>query len=101
MENLQVVKNNPQQEAVVMEKHQEVMNKVVEILRPFVKNTDALNGISMETSILKDLRVNSARLVDIVLEIEDAFGIAVSDEQADQVKTVGDAVTLISSAQPA
>ncbi|GMU58460.1 MAG: acyl carrier protein [Myxococcales bacterium] len=78
-----------------MEQQAEVMGKVVEILRPFVKNADALSSVSMETSILKDLKVNSARLVDIVLEIEDAFGIAVSDEQADQVKTVGDAVTLI------
>lgn len=81
-----------------MEKQTEVMEKVVEILRPFVKNADALTAVSMDTSILKDLKVNSARLVDIVLEIEDAFGIAVSDEQADQVKTVGDAVTLITAA---
>jgi acyl carrier protein len=78
-----------------MEKQAEVMDKVVGILTPFVKNADALKAISMETSILKDLKVNSARLVDIVLEIEDAFGIAVSDDQADQVKTVGDAVRLI------
>ncbi len=78
-----------------MEQQNEVMKKVVGILTPFVKNADALNNVSMETSILKDLKVNSARLVDIVLEIEDAFGIAVSDEQADQVKTVGDAVSLI------
>ena len=74
---------------------QTVMGKVVEILRPFVKNETALTSVSMDTSILKDLKVNSARLVDIVLEIEDAFGIAVSDQAADQVKTVGDAVSLI------
>jgi acyl carrier protein len=74
---------------------QQVMGKVVEILRPFVKNADALKSVSMDTSILGDLRINSARLVDIVLEIEDAFGIEVSDEAADQVKTVGDAVNLI------
>jgi acyl carrier protein len=74
---------------------QQVMGKVVEILRPFVKNEAALKTVSMETSILGDLKINSARLVDIVLEIEDAFSIEVSDEAADQVKTVGDAVTLI------
>ena len=78
-----------------MANQQEVMGKVVEILRPFVKNPTAMTAISMDTSILKDLKVNSARLVDIVLEIEDAFGIAVTDEAADQVKTVGDAVSLI------
>ena len=78
-----------------MADQQEVMGKVVEILRPFVKNPTALTSVSMDTLILKDLKVNSARLVDIVLEIEDSFGIAVSDEAADQVKTVGDAVSLI------
>ncbi len=78
-----------------MEKQSEVMGKVVDILRPFVKSQQALAAVSMETSILLDLKVNSARLVDIVLEIEDAFDIAVSDEQADRVRTVGDAVTLI------
>lgn len=78
-----------------MEQQAEVLSKVVEILRPFVKSPDALSTVSMDTSILRDLNVNSARLVDIVLEIEDAFGIAVTDEQADQVKTVGDAVALI------
>jgi acyl carrier protein len=73
----------------------QVMGQVVGILKPFVKNEGALAGVSMETSILKDLKVNSARLVDIVLEIEDKFGISVSDDAADSVKTVGDAVTLI------
>lgn len=78
-----------------MAQQQEVMQKVVDILRPFVKSPEALAAVSMETSILKDLKVNSARLVDIVLEIEDSFGIAVSDDAADKVKTVGDAVSLI------
>jgi acyl carrier protein len=74
---------------------QQTMSKVVDILRPFVKNGEALKTVNMETSILGDLKINSARLVDIVLEIEDAFGIEVSDEAADSVKTVGDAVNLI------
>ena len=74
---------------------QEAVQKVVAILKPFVKSPDALASVSMETSILKDLKVNSARLVDVVLEIEDTFGIEVKDEDADKVKTVGDAVKLI------
>ena len=74
---------------------QEVFTKVVAILKPFAKNADGLANVAMETSILKDLKVNSARLVDVVLEIEDTFGIEVKDEDADKVKTVGDAVNLI------
>ncbi|HCL30723.1 MAG TPA: acyl carrier protein [Candidatus Handelsmanbacteria bacterium] len=78
--------------------NQEVFDKVVEILKPFAKNEEALGSISLDTSLQKDLEVNSARLVDIVLEIEDNFDIEVSDDDADQVSTVGDAVKLIVAA---
>ena len=76
---------------------QEVFKKIVEILTPFAKNEEALSNVSMETSIQEDLEVNSARLVDIVLEIEDGFDIEISDDDADQVTTVGDAVNLIAA----
>jgi acyl carrier protein len=76
---------------------QQIFDKVVGILKPFVKNQDAFATVALETSILKDLKVNSARLVDVVLEIEDAFGIEIADEDADKVRTVGDAVSLIVS----
>lgn len=76
---------------------QEVMQKVVAILTPFVKNEAALQSLTPETNILNDLKVNSARLVDVVLAFEDTFGIEVADEDADSVNTVGDAVKLICS----
>ncbi len=74
---------------------EQVFEKVVSILKPFVKAPEALAAVGMDSSIVKDLKVNSARLVDVVLEIEDTFGIAVADDDADKVKTVGDAVKLI------
>lgn len=75
----------------------EVQQKVVQILTPFVKNEAALRNVSADTNILNDLKVNSARLVDVVLAFEDTFGIEVADEDADSVNTVGDAVKLICS----
>ena len=42
-------------------------------------------------------KINSARLVDVVLAFEDTFDIEVADEDADAVETVGDAVRLIQS----
>jgi len=74
---------------------EEIFDKVVEIIRPFVKNQEALDSVGDSTNILKDLKVNSARLVDIILDFEDAFDIEVEDEDADAVNTVGDAVQLI------
>jgi acyl carrier protein len=73
----------------------EVQEKVVAILTPYVKNEAALATLTPDTSILDDLKVNSARLVDVVLAFEDEFGIEVADDEVDAVATVGDAVNLI------
>jgi acyl carrier protein len=69
--------------------------KVVEIIKPFVKNTTAIGEAGHGTRIIEDLGVNSARLVDIILAFEDEFGIQVDDESADRVRTLGDAVQMI------
>ncbi len=76
---------------------EEIFAKVVEIVRPFAKDKDALETAKLETNILDDLKVNSARLVDVILEFEDEFDIEVEDEDADSVNTIGDAVDLIAS----
>jgi len=73
----------------------EIFDRVVKILTPYVKNQEALERASMTTNILDDLKVNSARLVDVVLEFEDAFNIEIDDDDVDKVETVGNAVELI------
>jgi acyl carrier protein len=74
---------------------EKILEKVVDILKPYAKDAGALAAVSLETNILSGLKVNSARLVDVVLAFEDAFGIEVADDDADKVETVGDAVRLI------
>ena len=73
----------------------EIFDRVVKILTPYVKNQEALASVSEKTHILDELKVNSARLVDVVLEFEDAFDIEIADEDVDSVETVGNAVELI------
>ncbi len=75
----------------------EIFERVVKILTPYVKNQKALDAIQLGTHILDDLKVNSARLVDVVLEFEDAFKIEIDDDDVDKVETVGNAVELIES----
>ena len=64
------------------------------MIRPFVRN---LNGdqITDQTLLVDDLNVNSARLVDIMLEMEDRFAILIADEEASELTTVGGAIDLI------
>ena len=77
----------------------EVFNKVVEIVGPLAKDKEALKKVSDSSNFLKDLQVSSSRLVDIILAIEDTFGIEVGDDEADKVHTIGAAVALIKAKQ--
>lgn len=73
----------------------EVFEKVVGIISKHAKNQDALKNLTMETNILTDLQVNSARLVDIVLDFEDEFDLEIDDDEADKIATIGNAVELV------
>jgi acyl carrier protein len=71
------------------------LERVLEIIKPFVKNASALDTANEQTRIMEDLGVNSARIVDIILEFEDKFGIEIDNDAADRVQTLGDAVQVI------
>ncbi len=75
----------------------EVFERVVKILTPWAKNQKALASVSMDSQILDELEVNSARLVDVVIAFEDDFEIEIEDDEVDSVDKVGDAVRLILS----
>ncbi len=77
--------------------HPQIEEKVKKILEPYVKDATALANAGAATSILDDLEVNSARLVDVVLAFEDEFDIEIADEDVDQVANIGDCVRLIAA----
>ena len=72
-----------------------IFNKMIEILRSYTKDPSLLDKATMETHILNDLKVNSARLVDVIIKCEDVFEISVEDDEADKIGTIGDAVAII------
>ena len=52
-----------------------------------------------ETVFTEDLNADSIDLVEFVLELEDEFGSEIPDEDAEKLKTVGDAVSYIMARQ--
>ena len=51
--------------------------------------------ISMEASIIDDLGADSLDVVDLVMSLEDEFGVEIPDDQVENIKTVGDIVKYI------
>ena len=75
----------------------QIFSEMITILGPYVKDTSLLDSATVETHILDDLKVNSARLVDVLIKCEDVFGIEIDDDDADQIRTIGDTVNVIKS----
>ncbi|MBI5359507.1 MAG: acyl carrier protein [Planctomycetes bacterium] len=51
--------------------------------------------VSRETSFVNDLGADSLDQVELIMLMEDDFGISIPDEEAEKIKTVGDAVKYI------
>ncbi len=53
--------------------------------------------VKMEASFKDDLGADSLDVVELVMELEDEFGMEISDEDAEKISTVKDAVNYIES----
>ena len=53
------------------------------------------NEVTMEASFTNDLGADSLDTVELIMEFEKEFNIAIPDDQAEKIATVGDAVKYI------
>ena len=69
---------------------QKISERIHKILGWYSRDLDALKHGAPETRILNDLRVNSARFVDLILAVEDEFDIEIMDSETNLINTIGD-----------
>lgn len=74
---------------------EKIVEKLRSIIEPYVEDKPLLEGITPETDLLNDLKINSANLVDIIIDVEMEFDIEIDDEAAEQMLKVKDAVNII------
>ncbi len=75
---------------------QEIEAKVIEIVAEQM-GTDKTK-IDRSTNFVEDLNADSLDTVELVMEFEDEFDTSIPDEQAEKIKTAGEAITFISQA---
>lgn len=74
---------------------QELIEKLKIIIKPYTTNTEAYDNLTEETDFIKDLHINSANLVDIILDIEEKFNIVIDNAEMERMLDVKTAVEII------
>jgi acyl carrier protein len=72
-----------------------VFKTVVEVVARYIRDKSLLDAVTGKTRIVEDLDVNSARLVDVVIALEDEYDIEVDDDTVNAIRTLDDTVDTI------
>ena len=61
----------------------------------------ARNEILPEMDLVADLGIDSPRALELLLELEEALGVEIGDQEASEMNTVGDVLAFAARASPA
>ena len=80
-------------EGGVFMERDEIMEKVKAVIVDQL-NVDEADVVE-DASFIDDLGADSLDIVELVMALEEEFGISIPDEEAENIKTVGDAIAFI------
>ncbi len=72
-----------------------IYDKLQPIIKLYLPEDVDATTINRDSDLTRELNINSAHLVDIVLDIEDAFEIEFKNNDMEQLRTVNDTIAII------
>ena len=68
---------------------------IKEVVAPYTKNQEALASLNEDTDFIRDLKINSANLVDVVLDVEEKFNIVIDNDAMEKMINVRSAMEVV------
>ena len=76
-------------------KKQEIIEDLKVIVKPYIQDDAAFDSLTEETDFINDLKINSANLVDVILDIEEKFDIIIDNQAMEKMLNVKAAIEII------
>ena len=77
--------------------NQIMISELKTLIKPYCSDEVALENLSPATNFITDLKINSANLVDIVLDIEEKYDISIDTVSMEKMLDVQSALTIITT----
>ena len=74
-----------------------ILEELKKVLYPYTENKELLQHITDDTNLVKDLKINSANLVDIIIDAEARYNIEIDFDSAEKIIKVGDCINAIAA----
>ena len=73
----------------------ELIAKLKTIVQPYIQDETAFENLSEDTDFINDLKINSANLVDVILDVEDEFDIRIENDDMEKMTSVKQAMAVV------
>ena len=74
---------------------EEIYAKILPIVKAYLPEDVDGDEINSDSDLTGELNINSAHLVDIVLDVEDEFNVEFANEDMETLRTLNDAIAII------
>lgn len=74
---------------------EELIASLKKIVKPYIQDEVAFENLTEDTDFINDLKINSANLVDVILDVEDEFNIEIDNESMEKMLSVKAALEII------
>ncbi len=74
---------------------EDIYARLEPIIKTYLPEDVSASEINRNSDLTRELNINSAHLVDIILDIEDVFNIEFKNEDMESLRNVNDAISLI------
>ncbi len=71
------------------------IEKLKTIVKPYIQNQEAFDNLNENTDFINDLKINSANLVDLILDIEEEYEIIIDNQSMERMLDVKSALEII------
>lgn len=74
----------------------QIQQELYKIVKVYLPQDVKEGAVQLNSHLMQDLGINSAHLVDIALDVEDAFDITLNEKDMEEMQTVSDAIKIVS-----